>query len=107
MTSLRNLLSAAPAVLVMLVLQIMVLTISLDTYGEVSIFCTGPADGGLLQWTFALLHLLFLVFLAVGIFSLKFRRVRPFYLIILVISLAALPVQAKLVHAGALKCDVP
>src|SRR4051812_688938 len=98
MASLRNLLTAAPAVLVMLVFQIMVLIISLDTYGEVSIFCTGPADG-LLQWTFALLHLLFLVLLAVGIFSLKLSRVRPFYLIILIISLAALPVQAKLVHA--------
>jgi len=106
MTSLRNLLTAAPAVLVMLVLQMMVLIISLSTYNEVSIFCTGPAHG-LLQWMFALLHLLLFILLAVGIFSLKWRRVRPFYLIILVISLAALPVQAKLVHAGALQCDGP
>ena len=107
MTFLRNLLTAAPAVLMMLVLQIMVLVISLDTYGEVSVFCTGPADGGLLQWTFSLLHLLFLALLAVGIFSLKFRRMRPFYLIIMVIGLVALPVQAKLVQAGDLKCDAP
>lgn len=84
----------------------MVLIVSLNTYGEVSIFCAGPAHG-LLPLAFALLHLLFLVLLAVGIVSLKLRRVRPFYLIILVIGLAALPVQAKLVHAGALKCDVP
>lgn len=106
MTSLKNLLTSARAVLMMLVLQIMVLITSLGTHGEVSIFCTGPAHG-LLPTTFALLHLLFLVLLAVGIFSLKWRRVRPFYLIILVFALAALPVQAKLVHAGALKCDVP
>ena len=106
MTSLRNLLTAASTVLLMLVLQIMVLITSLGNYGEISIFCTGPADG-LLPWTFALLHLLFLVLLAAGIFSLKVRWVRPFYLIMLVISLAALPVQAKLVQAGDLKCDAP
>lgn len=106
MNSLRKLLTAAPAVLVMLIVQMVALIISLNTYNEISIFCTGP-DHGWLQWIFALLHVSFFVLVVVGIVSLKWRRARPFYLIILVAGLAALPVQAKLVHAGVLQCDMP
>jgi hypothetical protein len=104
--NLTKLLTAAPAVVVMLVLQAVVLFVSMDTYYEITIFCTGPATGWV-QWTFALLHLSFLGLFALGITSLAWRAARPAYLILIFLGLAALPVQAMLVHSHVLKCDLP
>ena len=101
-----RLLKAAPAVVTMLILQAVVLGVSLDTYYEITIFCTGPATGWI-QWTFALLHLSFLGLFALGIASLLWRAARPAYLILIILGLAALPVQAMLVHSHVLKCDLP
>jgi hypothetical protein len=106
MGHLTRLLNAAPAVVFMLILQVVVLSLSLETYHEISIFCTGPATGWI-QWTFALLHLSFLGLLALGLVSLIWRSARPAYLILIFLGLAALPVQATLVLSRVLKCDLP
>jgi hypothetical protein len=106
MNYLTKLLIAAPAVVTMLVLQVVVLFVGLDTYYEITIFCTGPATGWI-QWTFALLHVSFLGLLALGIASLVWRAARPAYLILICLGLAALPIQAMLVHSHTLRCDLP
>jgi hypothetical protein len=106
MNHLTKLLKAAPAVVAMLVLQMAVLFTGLGTYHEITIFCTGPATGWV-QWTFALLHLSFLGLLALGMASLAWRAARPAYLILIFLGLAALPLQAMLVHSHVLKCDLP
>jgi hypothetical protein len=98
---------AATAIIVlMLIFQIVTLGISLNSHPEISIFCTGPADGWL-QWAFSLLHLSFLGLFALGVISLKWHRAKPLYIVALLIGLAALPVQAKLVHSKVLQCDAP
>jgi len=104
--NLAKLLTAALAVVVMLALQALVLFVSLDAYHEISIFCTGPATGWV-QWTFALLHLSFLGLFALGVASLAWRTARPAYLILIFLGLAALPIQAMLVHSQVLRCDLP
>ena len=98
--------TAAPVIVVMLVFQIVMLGVSFGSHPEISILCTGPAPGSV-QWPFALLHISFLGLFALGVISLKYHRLRPFYLIVLLVSLAALPVQAKLVHSDKLQCDTP
>ena len=102
----KQLLSAAPAVASMLFLQVVVLSVSLDAYYEISVFCTGPASSWL-SWVFGLLHLSFLALLALGMASLAWRAARPAYLVMIVVGLAILPIQATLVHSGILKCDFP
>ena len=104
--SIAKLLTAAPAVVVMLLLQAVVLFVSMDTYYEITIFCTGPSMGWV-QWTFALLHLSLLGLFALGLASLAWRAARPAYLILIALGLAALPIQAMLVHSHVLKCDLP
>lgn len=106
MNYLTKLLTAAPAVVFMLIVQLVVLFVSWDTYYEITIFCTGPATGWI-QWTFALIHLSFLGLLVLGLASLVWLAARPAYLILILLGLAALPVQAMLVHSHVLKCDLP
>jgi len=106
MNYLPKLLTAAPTVLFMLIIQVVVLAVSMNNYYEMTIFCTGPATGWI-QWTFALLHLSFLGLLALGVVSLVWRAARPAYLILIVLGLAGLPIQATLVHSHVLKCDLP
>lgn len=106
MSYLTKLLTAAPAVVFMLVLQVVVLFAGMGTYYEISIFCTGPASSWL-SWVFGLVHLSFLGLLALGLASLAWRPARPAYLIVIFLGMAALPVQAALVHSHVLKCDLP
>ena len=106
MNDLKQLLSAAPAIVSMLILQVAVLFVSLDAYYEISVFCTGPATSWL-SWVFGLFHLSFLALLALGIASLAWREARPTYLIIIALGFAILPVQATLVHSHILTCDFP
>ena len=105
MSHLAKLLTAAPAVVFMLVLQVAVLFAGMGTYYEITIFCTGPATGWV-QWAFALLHLSFLGLFALGLASLAWHPARPAYVILILLGLAALPVQAVLVHSHVLKCDL-
>ena len=101
-----NLLRAKLAVITMLVVQVLVLLIGLDAYYEVTIFCTGPTTSPY-SWIFGSLHFAFLGLLGLGIASLRWRNSRPIYLILILVSLAALPMQMKLVHAQVLQCDLP
>ena len=97
---------AALVVLLMLIFQLVMLGISFGSRPEISIFCTGFGHGWI-QWAFAILHISFLGLLALGVMSLRWHRAMPFYLGALVVGLAALPLQAKLVHTKVLQCDVP
>ena len=101
-----NILTAAPIVVFMLILQIVVLFVSLEAYPEISIFCTGPATGWI-QSAFGLLHISFLGLLALGMASLAWRAARPSYLILILLCLVVLPVQAVLVQSHVLTCDGP
>jgi len=102
----KKFMTAAPAVMSMLVVQVVALVVSFDRYYEISIFCTGPASSWL-SWVFGLLHLSFLGLLMLGIASLAWPAARPAYLILIFVGLGGLAVQATLVHSHILKCDFP
>jgi hypothetical protein len=106
MNDLTKILTAAPTVVLMLIVQVLVLVLTLNTHFEISIFCTGPRTSWL-SWAFGLLHFSFLGLLALGMASLAWRPARPAYLILILLGLAVLPVQAMLVHSDTLKCDGP
>ena len=106
MSKLKSLLTARLAVIFMLVVQVVILLVSLETYYEISIFCTGPESSSL-SWTFGLLHFAFIGLLVLGLASLARQAARPFYLILTLVGLSALPVQAVLVHSNVLQCDLP
>jgi hypothetical protein len=78
----------------------------MGTYYEITVLCTGPASSWL-SWVFGLLHLSFFGLLALGKASLAWRAARPTYLILIVVGLAALPIQAMFVHSHVLTCDLP
>ena len=103
---LKELLFAAPAVVTMLILQVVVLSVSLGGFYEISVFCTGPTSSWL-SGAFGLLHLSFLVLLALGMASLAWPAARPAYLLMIVAGLALLPIQATLVRSHNLTCDFP
>jgi hypothetical protein len=90
----------------LLVLQVIVLMASFGPFLEVSIFCTGPSSSTL-AGLFGAVHLLFLGLLFVGALSLRFPSLRMGYAALLLVSLAALPVQASLVSHHRLQCDLP
>jgi hypothetical protein len=56
---------------------------------------------------FGVLHFAFLGLLGVGLVSLRFRKLRLPYVVLVIAALAMLPVQASLVSHGALGCDGP
>jgi len=56
---------------------------------------------------FSVVHLLFLALLLMGALSVRFRWLRVPYAALLILGLAALPVQANLVSNGQLECDAP
>lgn len=89
-----------------LVLQLVVLVVSMGPAVEVSPFCSGTGTDDLAT-IFGGVHLLLLALLLVGVCSLRFKRVRLSYVLVLLAALATLPVQAHLVSRGQLHCDVP
>ena len=90
----------------LLLVQLAVLSISVNGYEQVSVFCTGPASSKL-GWLFGGLHFLFLALLAVGPLSFAFLKLRAPYAGILIAALLMLPVQASLVQHRVLSCDGP
>ena len=94
------------AVTVMLVVQVVILLVSLESTYEISIFCTGPTSSTL-SWIFGSLHFAFLGLLGLGFVSYSWRAARPFYLIAILVGLTVLPVQVLLVNSQVLQCDLP
>jgi hypothetical protein len=90
----------------LLVIQVLLLWLSLGPLAQVSVFCTGPRSSTI-AGLFGALHLLFLALLFLGLLSFRFAALRPLYAALLILALAALPVQAKLVSDGVLSCDGP
>jgi hypothetical protein len=90
----------------LLALQLSLLWLSLGPLGQASVFCTGP-NSSPLAGAFGGLHLLFLALAVLGLVSLRIARLRLLYAVLLVIGVAALPLQAKLVSEGLLTCDGP
>lgn len=90
----------------LLLIQIVLLGLSMDVLMEISIFCTGPAAShlGLL---FGILHWTFLGLALTGLLSLRFNRLRVPYVALVIVAIAALPVQATLVSHDILSCDGP
>jgi hypothetical protein len=90
----------------LLALQLLLLVASFGPLLQVSIFCTGPRSSTL-AGVFGLVHLLFLGLLFMGTLSLRFSSLRVPYAALLILGLAALPLQANFVSNGQLKCDLP
>lgn len=90
----------------LLALQLLLLLASFGPLLQVSIFCAGPRSSTL-AGVFGVVHLLLLGLLIVGALSLRFSSLRLPYAALLVLGLAALPMQASFVSNGQLKCDLP
>jgi len=90
----------------LLLLQVGVLFLSVTTYEQISIFCTGPATSNL-SWIFGCVHLLLLGLVIIGIVSLTVVKLRVPYIALLAAAVALLPVQATLVNRHVLSCDGP
>lgn len=90
----------------LLALQLLLLLASFGPLLKISIFCTGPLTNPLAE-VFGVVHLIFLGLLLVGALSMRLPSLRVPYAALLVLSLAALPLQASLVSDGQLKCDLP
>lgn len=90
----------------LLVLQLSLLWLSLGPFDRASVFCTGPSSSAVAT-VFGALHLLFLALLVLGAISLRIARLRLLYALLLLLGIAALPLQANLVASGQLHCDAP
>lgn len=90
-----------------MIVQVAILFISLDT--NWSIICTAPAglrpQSVQLAWWFGLLHFMFLGLLLFALTSFIWPRLRLWYVVLLCLGLAVLPLQARLVEQGVLYCD--
>jgi len=86
--------------------QLALLYLSLTSLLQISLFCTGPRSGpdGTI---FTAVHYLLLALLVMGIASIHYRKLRLAYALLLLVSLTALPFQARFVETGALQCDLP
>jgi hypothetical protein len=93
-------------VVALLAIQALLLWLSLGPLAQISIFCTGPRSSTV-AGLFGGLHLLFFALVVLGLLSLRFASLRLLYVLLLVMALATLPVQAKLVSSGELRCDSP
>jgi hypothetical protein len=82
------------------------LWLSFGPLDRASVFCTGPSSSAL-AGAFGGLHLLFLGVAVLGVISLRIARLRLLYAVLLMLGIAALPLQAKLVADGQLSCDGP
>lgn len=91
-------------VLLLLAGQGVLAWLSMGPLAEISLFCTGAK--GRLEF-FGFLHLLFAGLFVLGLVSLAWSRIRLVYAALIVVSLLALPVQARLVDRGQLHCDGP
>jgi hypothetical protein len=90
----------------LLIFQLFLLWLSLGPLDRASVFCTGPSSSAL-AGVFGGLHLLFLALAVLGVISLRIAQLRLIYAVLLVLGIAALPVQSKLVSEGQLRCDGP
>jgi hypothetical protein len=96
----------AALVAALLLLQLCVAWLSLTTYEQISVFCTGPASSNL-GWLFGGLHLLLLGLLVLGLLALRAVQLRALYIVVLTAALALLPIQATLVQRSVISCDSP
>lgn len=87
----------------MLVLQICLCWLSLSEVMAMSIFCTGPRLPSL-AW-FGYIHFVFAGIFLLGLASLPWPRIRMPYIVLLLLTLPALPLQIWLVGQGYLGCD--
>lgn len=72
---------------------------------EIGIFCTSTKVP---EWEwFGWIHAFYFTLFLFGCAALAWRRARVFYLVLLALSLPALPAQAYLLEHGALYCDGP
>lgn len=93
-------------IVALLALQLLLLLASFGPLLEVSVFCAGPSSSTV-AGLFGAVHLLFLGLLLLGALSFRFTSLRMPYAALLLLGLAALPMQASLVSNGQLKCDPP
>lgn len=90
----------------LLAVQLSLLWLSFGPLDRASVFCTGP-NSSAIAGVFGGLHLLFLGLAILGVVSLRFARLRLLYAVLLLLGVTALPLQAKLVSDGQLRCDGP
>lgn len=90
----------------LLVTQVGLFWLSMNTLSQVSVFCTAPESS---PWSlaFGLVHVLLLGLLLLGLLSLHFVRLRLIYIALVAAALLALLIQAALVSHGTLWCDAP
>ncbi len=88
-----------------LVGQLAILWWSLDGFLALSVFCTVATTPML--WVFNGLHYVYAGLALLGLLSLRWARARLPYLMLLLVTALALPVQLWPVQHGYLTCDGP
>ena len=92
-------------VIVLLILQVTLFYISLNTFTKISVFCTATTIRAL--ELFGYIHLAYIALFMFGLSSLFWKRGRLVYLLGIGIMLLALPIQVRLVANETLFCDGP
>lgn len=88
--------------ILLIVIQLLIFWVSLY-WVEISAFCTATKSDA---WTWlGYIHLLFLPLLVLGFVSAYVPKCRPFYITLLCLGLAVLPLQLWLLRNGSLYCD--
>ena len=88
----------------LLILQVVIFLTSVE-WSQISLLCTLSTSK---QWGWiAYIHGMFLALLLLGLISFIWPRLRLWYVVLLCLGLAVLPLQARLVEQGVLFCDGP
>jgi len=90
----------------LLAFQFALLIATSTGFMQMSVFCTG-GPSSTLATIFGIVHLFFLVLFVVGALSLLIPWVRATYALLFLMTVPMLPLQAWLVAAGKLTCDLP
>lgn len=91
--------------LIVLQLAILIWTLAASAGHPYSMFCAVGDDG--IGDAFSSLHFVFLLLLPLGLFSLRFAKLRIVYAVILALSLAVLTQQGRMIEAGHIHCEAP
>ena len=93
------------AVVILLVAQVVLFWVSLDTIMAISMFCT--VTTGSSPPIFGYVHLAYLFLFLVGLASLFWQRARLPYVAAISIALLALPMQVWMLENDKLRCEGP
>jgi hypothetical protein len=89
----------------LLMVQLLLLLFTVNGLDSISLFCTAASSALLSSLGFV--HVAYALLVLLGVAALRWARLRLWYVLLLGLTLPALPLQAWLVGKGLLYCDGP